>query len=148
MSPGQSWEVVCAAASFKSALANFSELNVWVGFQFYINVILGNNSVQYSKKFPLSRLFFLENIALRRLFVYCERLYCPLKVAPIILQYFFFFFFFKGFWLNYMKRRLPLMSFGLSISKNLSSVCAFGILNRILERWELLGGSQYLVISK
>lgn len=75
---------LCAAASSKSALANFSELDICVGFQFYISVILGNNSVQYSK-FPVSSLFFLENIALGKLFVYCVRLYCPLKVAPIIL---------------------------------------------------------------
>lgn len=45
--------------------------------------------MQYSK-FPMSSLFFLENIALGRLFVYCARLHCPLKVAPIILTVFFF----------------------------------------------------------
>lgn len=57
MSPGQSKEVVCAAVSFKSAPANFSELNVSVGLQFYSSVILGNSSVQYSK-FSVSSLFF------------------------------------------------------------------------------------------
>lgn len=50
VSPGQSWEAVYAAATFRSALASFSVLNVCVGLRFYINVILENNSVQCSKK--------------------------------------------------------------------------------------------------
>lgn len=69
-------------------LDSFSELNVCVGFQFYISVILEKKSMQYSK-LPVFGLifFFLENNALRKLFVQYGRVYCPQRLQPPFLQF-------------------------------------------------------------